>query len=390
MSLPKVKDKIFYGWVIVAATLVIYSAFIGIRFSFGVFFKSLESEFDLTRLATSSVFSFYMIFFAIFAIISGWALDRYGPRLVIGLMGLFTGLSLLITSQAGSLWQLFLSYSLLLAIGTGGTMPVLVSVVSRWFDKKRGFALGITTSGGGIGILVMAPFAAYLISNLGWRMSYIVMGLIGWLVLISLSRLLRKDPSEIGALPDGVKSSASRTQAMGEEKGYQPTGFSLSEASRTRSFWLILAIWLLFSICLGLVMTHVVAYAIDTGISTIEASTILSVVGVLNILSRLLTGRISDIVGRKAPGVACALLGVGAFIWLIWSHNLWMFYLFAVVYGISWGGFGVVTMAVVGDTFGRRNLGTIMGALEVGFAMGGAIGPAIGGFVFDKVSLRAL
>ena len=383
------RDKIFYGWVIVAASLVIACTLTGIRFSFGVFLKSLEAEFDLTRAAISSVFSVYMIFFAIFAIISGWALDRYGPRLVVGLMGLFTGLSLLITSQTNSLWQIFLSYSLLLSVGTGGTMPVLMSVVSRWFDKKRGFALGIATSGTGLGTLVMAPFAAYMISNLDWRMSYVVMGIIAWLVVISVAMLLRRDPGEIGAFPDGVKSGAGGIEIMGREESFRLTGLSLSQALRTRSFWLMLAVWLLFALCLNLIMTHVVPYATDVGISMIEASTILSLIGGFQILSRLSTGSILDIIGRKVPGVICALFGIGALIWLVWSHNLWMFYLFAIIFGFSVGGLGVAMLTLVSDIFGRRSLGAIMGALEVGFAMGAAIGSALGGFVFDVTNSYA-
>ena len=379
----RIKDRIFYGWVIVAAALITIATFFGIRFSFGVFFKSLASEFELSRAATSSVFSASMVLAAIFGIITGWALDRYGPRLVVSLMGLFTGLSLLITSQTTSTWQLFLSYSLLLAIGTAGTVVALVPVVSRWFDKKRGVAIGIATSGTGLGTLVVAPVAAYLISNLGWRMSFIVLGLVAWLVVISLAMLLKRDPREIGDLPDGVKSSTDGAESIDREVDSQQLGFSIGQALRNRNFWLIFTSWLSFAICLSLIMTHVVPYATDLGISTIQASTILSLIGGIQILARLSVGRISDMVGRKVPGITCALIATGALIWLIQSHNLWMFYLFAIVFGIAYGGIGVVNLALVSDLFGRRNLGTIMGALEVAFSTGSAIGAVLGGFIFD-------
>ena len=380
---PRTKDKIFYGWVIVAAALIIICTLFGIRFSFGVFFKSIEAEFELTRAATSSVFSAYMILSAGFGILTGWALDRYGPRLVVALMGLFTGLSLLIASQTTSVWQLFLGYSLLLSIGTAGTVVALIPVVSRWFDKKRGLAIGIATSGTGMGTLVIAPVAAYLISNLGWRMSYMVLGLVAWLVVISLAMLLKRDPREIGALPDGVKSSAGRAELAEKEVDSQLTGLSIRQAFRTRNFWLMLAIWLSFAVSLSLIMTHVVPRATDLGISPIQAATILSLIGGSQILARLSVGRISDTVGRKVPGIICSLIGTGALIWLIWIPDLSMFYLFAIAFGIAYGGIGVINLALVGDIFGRRNLGTIMGFLEVGFSTGSAIGSLLGGFVFD-------
>jgi len=372
-------DRIFYGWIIVVAAVFIACTLLGIRFSFGVFFKSLEVEFDLTRVATSSVFSIYMIIFAIFALVSGWALDKYGPRLVVALMGLFTGLSLVTTSLSSSLWQLYLSYSLLLAIGTGGTIPVLMAVVSRWFERKRGFALGIATSGAGLGTLFLAPLAAYLISIFGWRMSYVILGVIAWLVVISLAMLLRREPSEIGALPYGVKLKVSTVAPTSTEASSQAGVLSLSQAIKTRSFWLMLSVWFLFAVCINLVITHIVAHATDIGISTIEASTLLSMVGGLNILARLSMGPVSDITGRKIPGIFCALLGAAAFIWLIYSHSLWMFYLFAIVFGFSWGGFGVIIITLVSDVFGRDRLGTIMGVLEFGFSIGSAAGPAFGG-----------
>lgn len=378
----KVKDKIFYGWVIVAAALVILSVLTGVRFSFGVFFKSLQGEFDLTRAATSGVFSVYMVLSAIFSIVSGWASDRYGPRVVVCLMGLFIGLSLLITSQANAFWQLFLSYSLLLAIGTAGTIPVVVTTVSRWFDKKRGVAIGIATSGAGLGTLVVAPFAAYLISDFGWRISYIIIGLVAWFVVISMAMLLRRDPGEMGVLPDGIKSSG-RTELVDREGSLQLVGLSLMQALRTRNFWLILAIWLLFGFCISLILTHVVPYATDIGVSIIEAATILSVISGFSILSRILVGRISDTVGRKIPGIICAMFGAGALVWLIGSHSLWMFYLFAVPFGFYYGGLGVSSLAMASDFFRGPSLGKIMGALEVGFLIGSAIGSVLGGFIFD-------
>ena len=379
----RTKNKIFYGWIIVAAALITICTLFGIRFSFGVFFKSLEAEFQLTRAATSSVFSAYMVLAAVFGIITGWALDRYGPRLVVSLMGFFTGLSLLLTSQTTSMWQLFISYSLLLSVGTAGTVVALIPVVSRWFDKKRGIAIGIATSGTGLGTLVVAPTAAYLISNFDWRLSYMVLGLVTWLVVISLAMLLRRNPGEIGDLPDGVKLSTGVSEPIDTGVDAQQSGLSTGQAFRTKNFWLMLTVWLSFAVCLSLIMTHVIPYATDLGISPIKASAILSIIGGCQIIARLSVGRISDIVGRKIPGVVCALICIGALIWLIQAHELWMFYLFAIIFGTAYGGIGVVNLALVSDIFGRRNLGTIMGFLEVGFSTGSAIGALLGGYIFD-------
>ena len=376
------KDRLFYGWVVVAVCFLLTAVIFGTRYSFGVFFKSLERDFELTRAATSGVFSAYMALCCVFAVLGGWALDRYGPRLITLLMGVFTGLSLILTSQTGFVWQLFISYSLILAIGTGAGYTVLMSTTSRWFDRKRGLALGIVSSGAGVGIVAIAPFATYLITNFGWRWAFSVIGIIAGLITVSLASLLKKDPGEIGALPDGLKSYTSET-GTSDGKDAQPLSFSLRQALGTRSFWYLWVIWFLWSASLHFVLTHIVPHAIDLGISAAEASVVLGLVGLISVPARLIMGGVSDRIGRKVSAVICALLQAGAMMWLIWSHDLWMLYLFAVIYGVGYGGFDPPTVALIGDTFGLRSLGVVMGALVIGWAMGAALGPAAGGLVYD-------
>ena len=380
--LSEIRGRLFYGWVVVAAAFVLSAVIFGTRYSFGVFFKSLERDFELTRAATSGVFSVYMTVAIAFAVLGGWALDRYGPRIVVLLMGVFTGLSLILTSRASLPWHLFTSHGLLFAIGTGAAYTVLMSTTSRWFDRKRGLALGIVSSGTGLGTVIMAPFATYLITNFGWRMAFIVVGLIAGLLIASLASLLKKDPGEIGALPDGLKSYTSETETSGGNDA-QPISFSLRQALGTRSFWLLTATWFLWSTCLHFVLTHIVPHAIDLGVSAGEASLVLGLIGLVSVPSRLIVGGVSDRMGRKASAVICALLQAGAMLWLIWAQELWMLYVFAVIFGVGYGGFDPPTVALVGDTFGLRSLGMVMGVLVFGWGMGAAIGPAAGGLIYD-------
>ncbi len=387
-SPSRIQDKLFYGWVVVAALLVIATFTYGLDNSFGVFLKSIESEFGLSRAVTSSVFSIHMILGIIFSLLGGWALDRYGPKITIFVMGLFTGLSLLLTSQTNASWQIFITFGLLLSIGTGPAYIVIMATVSRWFDKKRGLALGIAGSGAGLAAVFIVPFATYLISSFNWRIAYIVMGLITWLIVIPLSRLVKKNPHEIGVLPDGVKLGVDkietgRTEIDGKQSNTQPTDSSLLQAARTRNFWFLAIIWLLYSFCLFLVFTHIVPHATDIGISAMKAATILSLIGGGNIAGRLLIGKVSDNIGRKSTAITCALLVAGAMIWLIWSQDLWMLYLFAIVFGFFFGGLDPIITALIGDTFGLRSIGVIMATLNVAFGIGAAGGPFAGGLIFD-------
>jgi len=379
--------------VVVIAFLVINAILLGTSASFGVFFKSIESEFNLTRATTSAIFSVYWLLISIFSILGGWALDRYGPRIVLFFMGLFTGLSLLLTSQTNAAWQLFITYSLLLAMGSGATYVVTMSTVSRWFDKRRGLAVGIAGSGGGLGVVAIAPFATYLISKFDWQRAYLVIGLIAWLTVIPLSRLLRKDPYEIGALPDGVKSESMDGQVLEldiKEEGLQPPGLSVLETFKTRGFWLVIGIWLLFSFCMLLVFTHIVPHATDTGISAVKAAVILSLMGGTRAVGMVLLGNVADKIGRKKIAIICTLFQAGAMVWLIWAQGLWMLYLFAIVYGLANGGLLSSITAILGDTFGLSRIGAILGVLDVGWAIGAATGPVIGGLVFDTSNSYSL
>ncbi len=373
------KPHFFYGWVIVITFLISGIAIYGIRFSYGVFFKSIATEFSLTRTAASSVFSVSLLVSGIFAFLLGWALDKYGPKVALTLMGLFTGIGLITTSMVNSLWQLYITYSLLLAMGLSGIFTVPMSTVSRWFDKKRGLAAGIASSGIGLGTFIMAPFATYILINFNWRISFIIIGLMAWIIIIPISRLLKKSPYVIGALPDGVRVAPKDIA----NNFPLSTGLSLREAIRTRSFWVIIFLYLFFSSTFLFIMAHLIPHVTDVGFSAMEAATVFSLMGIVAIAGRILMGITSDRIGRRTAVVICALLQSVAVLWLIWANDLWMLQLFAVVYGFAFSGMGPSLAALISDTFGLRKIGAIIGALDVGFGLGAAIGPAVGGLVFD-------
>ena len=386
LSPLRLQNKLFYGWVVVAALFVVEAILLGIGTSFGVFFKSIESDFQLTRATTSAILSVSMLLVSVFAILGGWALDRYGPRIVVFFMGLFTGLSLVLTSQTGAAWQLFITYSLLLSMGSGSTYVVSMSTVSRWFDKRRGLAVGVAGAGGGLGGVAMAPFATYLISRFDWQMAYLVIGLIAWVIIIPMSRLLRKDPYEIGVLPDGIKPGEMGGQAAGldiKDEVLPSSGLSVLETFRTRGFWLVIFIWLLFSFCMMLTYTHIVPHATDTGISTTSAAAILSLMSGTRAVGMVLLGSVADRMGRKKTAIICTLVQAGTMVWLVWAEGFWMLCLFAVVYGLANGGLISSITAVLGDTFGLRSIGSILGVLDVGWAIGAAAGPFVGGLIYD-------
>ncbi|MFC1908818.1 MFS transporter, partial [Chloroflexota bacterium] len=272
--LLQLREKLSYGWVVVFTFFMVRLILMGIRLTFGVFFKSIESEFNLTRATTSAVFSASMLLSGAVSILVGWASDRYGPRTVVLLMGLFTGLGLLLTSQTNAAWQLFITYSLMLSLGAGGVYVVAMSTVPKWFTARRGLALGITGSGVGLGTMVFAPLATFLISIFDWRIAFIIMGVAAWFIVIPLSRLLRRAPGESEPLPDETNpdsNNAERKRPKNEGASVQPVGLSIIQAFRTRNFWFILFIWVFQGFTAFMIITHLVPHATDIGIPAVQA-----------------------------------------------------------------------------------------------------------------------
>ena len=254
-------------------------------------------------------------------------------------------------------------------------------MVSRGLDNKRGLAYGIATSGAGLGAMVMAPFATFLISTLDWRKAYIIIGTISLIIVTLLSRLLKKSPDEIGVQPDGIESGTK--DIVDRESINQHTGLSLPQAVRTRSFWLITFVWLFFAYGIFFIFAHLVPHITDIGFSAAEAAFVLSIMGASATGGRILMGIFSDRIGRKRIAVICALLLSGALLWLSGSQELWMIYLYAVVYGFAHGGFSVGLASLICDTFGLSRIGAILGVLDIGFGIGAASGPFIGGLLYD-------
>ncbi|MFH0914528.1 MAG: MFS transporter, partial [Chloroflexota bacterium] len=326
---------------------------------------------------TSGVFSLYMLICALALVLGGWALDRYGPRVVLATMALFTSGGLLLTSRADSLWHLFVSYSLLIALGTGGYWIVTIATAAKWFPQKRGLATGIVNMGNGVGMMVMTPLAAYTIGAYGWRDSYVILAVIAFVILGTGTLVLRPT--------SGAEITASASTAASTDKPAPPKtpDFSLLQAARTRNFWLLFSMMFLFALCVFAILTHLVPHALDLGNSPLESAALLSVIGATSALGGLAAGRMADRIGSKQTSVICCLMVAVAMLWLVPSRALWMLYVFAAVFGFFYGGLLPAGAALLGDLFGLRNYGLLLGVRNVAWAVGAAIGPALAGYVFD-------
>ena len=376
---------LFYGWVIVASCTLIQVIQFGIQYSFGIFFKPLIAEFGWSRAATSGAYSLVMVCGGLSAIPLGWLADKFGPARVTAACGILMALALIAASQVQALWQLYLAFGILLGTSIGGTMAITGGVTARWFVKKRGLALGIVSAGIGLGTLLIPPAAERLITAFGWSQAYIIIGIAAGIVTVGGALWLRRDPASIGLKPYGAADGPSKSGPANYSLPNPATvrAFTLREAIRTHPMWIICSMYFLVNICVQVVMVHLVNYATDLGISSLTAATLVSMIGIGGIVGRLAMGTISDRIGSYNSLIITCIMLMGSLIWLIFSRELWMLYIFAVVFGFAYGGEVPQMPLLVGQTFGLQAVMALTGATSAATRAGGAVGSWAGGKIFD-------
>jgi MFS family permease len=387
---PFIERTFFYGWVIVAMCTIIQTMQSGIIYTFGIFFKPLIADFGWSRAATSGVYSIFQISAGIAVIPLGWLADRFGPTRISVLSGFMIGLGLVLTSQVRELWQLYLSYGVIVGIGVSGTFAICTGVTARWFLKRRGLALGIVSSGVGLGTLIMSPVAERLINAFGWSEAYLIIGLVTWVVIITSAFFLRSDPKEIGCCPYGEEEPLLQKPAteQNNEAIYPAikTDIALLVAFRNKPLWILIALFFFFGFGVQLVQVHFVNYATDKGITSFVAATFLSVIGVFSFVGRLASGAVSDKIGHIRALIICCVIFTISLIWLTFAEQLWTFYFFALLFGLSYGGEVPLMPLLIGQFFGLKAVMALVGVMMASSRAGGALGAWMGGVVFDATN----
>jgi MFS family permease len=372
------EPRFFYGYIIVAASTLIILLTYGVRTSFGVFFKPMINEFDWTRALTSGAVTLSMVMQGLWGILMGRLNDRFGSRLVITLCCFISGLGLLLMSLTDYAWQLYLFYGMLIGVGMGGVFVALFSTVTRWFVKRRGVMTGIVAAGIGAGTLVIAPISNWLISTYDWRVSYLILGGVVMVIGIITAQFLRRDPTQMNLVPYGHNKKNRENTLSSVTKG-----LSLKEAVYTRQFWMVAIIFFCLGYGIFSITVHIVPHITDLRISATTAATILATTGGIQAIGGIVLGGVADKVGNRRVLVISFILISAAMFWLLPIRSVWVFCLWAVVYGLGVSGGGIMEPIIVAELFGIKSHGLILGVVSFMFTIGGAVGPLVTGYIFD-------
>jgi MFS family permease len=365
-----------YGWIILTACALMIFVTYGLIYSYSIFFKPLADYFHWDRATVSLIYSLAVIIRGAAAIGTGWLADRYGARKIMVFCGLMMGAGFLLSSRVASLGQFFLTYAVIEAIGMSGIWGIGMAMVSRWFTKNRGIALGIVASGSGLGTMLIIPGTERLINGVGWSQAFVVIGIAAGVLIVAAALFLRMPP---GSSP-ATEKDAEHPARTGSDS---PPGFSLGEALRDHRLFLIIASFLPFFFGTQIVMVHLVNYATDMGIDPLVAATFVSVIGAVSIAGRLSTGAIAEKIGLYRSLILTCVFLLLSFILLLFTRAPWSFYLFAVLFSVPYGGEVTLIPLMISKYFGTRAMATLMGVIVFTNGLGGALGPWIAGKFFD-------
>jgi MFS family permease len=373
--------RIFYGWWVVFASAVGLFWTIPVAvYSFTVFMKPLMQEFHAGRAAISLAVTLQLIAGALTAPILGWLLDRYRARMLILVgMSMFGTVLLANRTFSGSIWQLYLFY-IVLGVSLHGGGPITYgSVVTRWFNRQRGLALGLMMLGIGLGAMLMPSIAQQLISRFGWRTAYAILG--GTIFIIPVpvvAALLKERPQDLGLLPDGLPP-----QTPGAGSASAPYGLSAQEAWRSGTFWLMACGFFLVSASAQGCVVHLAAMFADRGIAAQTAALGSSVVGAAVLIGRVGSGYLLDrVFGPRLAAVFFAGAALGIASLLLGAPPV--AFVGAFLIGLGLGAEVDVIAYLTGRYFGLRAFGKVYSSLFASFALAAALGPLIMGAGFDR------
>lgn len=392
---------ISYGWVIVFVSLVLLVGSFGTQLCFGVFLKPLSAEFGWTRAATSGAMSLAMGISGLIGVVMGRLTDRFDVRIAIGVAAALGTACYMLLANMHSLWEFYLYFGLGGGICIGSTYAPVAAIVSKWFHERRALALGMALMGIGVGQMVLSPVAARLIETSGWRITYVVLGVVIFVCALPALFLLGRRPPEVAApgraatpanmtgdaltsVPASAPAGAPIAAPSNDRNSSLSEGMTTRQAARTAPFWMIMITGIAIAAGFYIMAAHIVPAATDVGIATTAAALILTVSSVAGIPGTVggswwLTETLGH---RRALLVLCAAQAVALFLFVITS-SLWAFYAVGALLGFTFSASTPVRQAMVPPLFGLKSIGAVLGFAYLAWSIGAVVGPFLAGLIYD-------
>ncbi len=370
----------FFGWWIVGSAISMFalqSATFG--FVFGAYLLEVEDEFGWSKFAISTAYSVAQVSAGLAGPLQGWLIDRYGPRAVARWGIVLFGASFMLLSTVNNLW---LFYTAVLALSIGSNLSGFLTIntsIANWFREKRALAMGVGSTGLGVGG-ALAPLITWSLVTQGWRPTAFASGVAILVIGLPLVQLLRKTPEEYGLLPDG----ASNARAVGAPETPIDQSFTVGEALRDRSFWLLSLGHGMALVSVFAIIVHFVPHLVDgNGWGTTSAQAMFALLTTASVVGQIGGGFLGDRFSKTRIAAYCMIGHFIALMILATATSGLAIAAAAIIHGLSWGIRGPLMMAVRADFFGTRHFGTIMGYSLAVVMVGTLVGPSFAGAMSD-------
>jgi MFS family permease len=368
--------KLFYGWVVVAVGIVITCVGFGAMLTLSIFLQPMAEAMGWSRTGIAAAAMLNFLCMGVGAFVWGALSDRYGTRAVVLCGGVLLGLGMVLASRASTLVEFQLLFGVIVGVASGSFYAPLTAATAKWFTRNRSLAVALVSAGLSVGSTVMAPLSRWLISTYDWRTAMLVIGDLVWLVIIPAAFLVRNPPRAASAAVPGAALSGGPDLTIGQ-------------VLRTPQFAAIA--FTHFACCAAHSgpIFHMVTHAIDRGVPAMAAATVLSAAGLASLSGKIGCGIFADRVGAKRTLLAGLVLQAAAISLYLFTSGLGTFYALALVFGFAYGGVMPLYAILVREHFGERVMGSAFGAVSLAATLGMALGPWIGGVLYDAVGSYA-
>lgn len=365
-SLPAI-DR---NWPLVAAGALMTCVAIGVVFALAVFLDPMAADTGWSRAGISGAMTIAFVSMGLAGFGWGALSDRIGPRRVVLCGVVLLGLATVLASRASSLLGFQLAFGVLTGIAAGSFFAPLFAATAASFERHRSLAVSLVSAGMGVAPMTIAPLAGWLVTLYGWRTTQLMIGIAVWVVLLPAVWFIRTARAPVGG--------TAGTAASGEP------ALSAGQALRSRPFLILAAAFFACCAAHSGPIFHTVSYAIGCGLPMVSAVTIYSMEGAAGLGGRLLFGVLADRMGAKRVLVAGLVIQAFAAASYLLVRQLDGFYLVAIVFGLAYGGVMPLYATLAREAFGPRILGTVLGAASLVSSLGMALGPLLGGWLYDR------
>lgn len=377
---------IFYGWWMTLAGALMNTIGAGLYMSgFTVWLLPLEREFNISRTASSLIFSFSRMEGGLQGPLTGICIDRWGPRNMMILSVILAATGFMLLPLANSYIVFLVLYVGVLSVGFhAGFNQAVMATVNRWFIRRRGMAFGIISVGMAMGGALITPVVAMIMESFGWRSTARISALAILIIALPLSFFMKGSPEEVGLLPDGDQPVKANSNPKSDRfVPVEGVDFTARQGFRSRTYW-FLALGICFRIAAHAgVFVHIVPLMVWKGLDEAHGALMVAVISFCGVWTRLFMGWLGDLWSRERLTALAMLAGAVSLLLLLFGPGrLWVMIVFGVVYSVTDGAAGV-TWAMLGDYFGRRAFATLRGGVNFVVSLGAVTTPIIAGRVFD-------